>query len=282
MRRKEDRITGVAAPPALLASCLVGSIVNPKTRHTGAGETAHALPSIRRVEAMQVLLAIVAVALTIGSAVLTKRTAATPAPLASVSLQNQAHMTPGTAHREHRGIPAVSLVSKPNAIAPSIVDPTRQSTREAPIIASHTNAPESTEQATELTSGDDQRFVTPPAGYERYYNGRPLRRARTMMMTVTAYSPDHRSCGKYADGITASGMSVWTNGMNLVAADPRVLPRHSLITVPGYADDAVVPVLDVGGAIKGRRLDVLYPSHAVATQWGVRRLEIIVWEYADE
>jgi len=125
-------------------------------------------------------------------------------------------------------------------------------------------------------------IITPEPGHVRYFNGRPIRPARTIMMVVTAYSPDERSCGKWADGYTATNHSVWTNGMQLVAADKRILPMRSMITVPGYANDQVVPVLDVGGAIKGARLDVLYPTHAIARQWGVQRLPITVWEYADE
>ena len=115
----------------------------------------------------------------------------------------------------------------------------------------------------------------------RMFDGRPLRAVRTMSMCVTAYSPDERSCGVHADGITASGYSVETNGGALVAADPRVLPLGSLVSVPGYDDGAVVPVLDVGGAIKGARLDVLFPTHERAVQWGVKNLEVTVWEYAD-
>lgn len=125
-------------------------------------------------------------------------------------------------------------------------------------------------------------IITPEPGHVRYYNGRPIRPVRTIMMVVTAYSPDERSCGDSADGYTATNHSVWTNGMQLVAADKRILPMRSMITVPGYADDQVVPVLDVGGAIKGARLDVLYATHAIAREWGVKRLPITVWEYADE
>jgi 3D (Asp-Asp-Asp) domain-containing protein len=115
----------------------------------------------------------------------------------------------------------------------------------------------------------------------RYFNGRPIRPVRTMTMIVTAYSPDERSCGKWADGITASGYSVWTNGMKLVAADTRILPFGSLLSIPGYDHENVVPVLDRGGAIKGKRLDVLYPTHERALRWGVQELEVTVWDYAD-
>jgi len=115
----------------------------------------------------------------------------------------------------------------------------------------------------------------------RWFGGRQVRPARTLWMTVTAYSPDHRSCGKWADGITASNKSVWTNGMKLVAADTRLLPFGTLLSVPGYDSDRIVPVLDRGGAIKGNRLDVLYPTHAIARRWGVQKLPVTVWEYAD-
>jgi len=115
----------------------------------------------------------------------------------------------------------------------------------------------------------------------RYFNGRPVRPARTIRMVVTAYSPDARSCDDSADGITATLHSVETNGHALVAADPRILKYGSLLTVPGYDQDRIVPVLDCGGKIKGRRLDVLYPSHNQARKWGKKTLDVVVWEYAD-
>ncbi len=121
----------------------------------------------------------------------------------------------------------------------------------------------------------------PELGELRYFNGRPIRATKTVRMRVTAYSPDHRSCGNHADGITASGYSVEANGGRLVAADRRLFPFGSLLTVPGYAGGQVVPVLDRGGVIKGSRLDVLYPTHEIARRWGVRHLDVTVWEYAD-
>jgi 3D (Asp-Asp-Asp) domain-containing protein len=115
----------------------------------------------------------------------------------------------------------------------------------------------------------------------RWFNGRPIRPGRTMWMTVTAYSPDAKSCGDSADGITASMHSVSTNNMNLVAADTRLLPFGSMISVPGYDDGKIVPVLDRGGAIKGHHIDLLFPTDAQARQWGVKRIQVVVWEYAD-
>lgn len=113
------------------------------------------------------------------------------------------------------------------------------------------------------------------------FDGRPLRRVKALRMKTTAYSPDARSCGKWADGITASGYSVWTNGGKLVAADTSVLPFGTIVSIPGYHGGKPVPVLDRGGAIKNRRLDLLYPTHEAALQWGVQDLDVVVWEYAD-
>ncbi len=114
------------------------------------------------------------------------------------------------------------------------------------------------------------------------FAGRPLRIVKAMSMEVTAYSPDARSCGIWADGYTASGKSVETNGGFLVAADTKLLPFGTLVAIPGYNDGKPVPVLDRGGAIKGQKLDLLYPTHERALKWGRQHLEVVVYEYADE
>lgn len=115
----------------------------------------------------------------------------------------------------------------------------------------------------------------------RFFNSRPIRPVRTIRMKVTAYTPDAISCGDSADGLTATLHHVTTNDHRLVASDPRVLPYGSMISVPGYDDGNVVPVLDCGGAIKGNRLDVLYASNTQAKRWGVKYLDVVVWGYAD-
>ncbi|QDU71246.1 3D domain-containing protein [Mucisphaera calidilacus] len=109
------------------------------------------------------------------------------------------------------------------------------------------------------------------------FGGEELALLGEVEMTVTAYSPDERSCGPWNDGFTASGYSVWTNGMRLVAADTRLLPFGTVLTIPGYNDGQPVQVLDRGGAIKGHRLDVLFATHEAARAWGVRKIKIGVW-----
>jgi 3D (Asp-Asp-Asp) domain-containing protein len=129
--------------------------------------------------------------------------------------------------------------------------------------------------ATTEARGGDQNLEA------RWFNGRRARVARTIMMKVTAYSPDARSCGDSADGLTATMHPVTTNGGSLVAADQRVLPYGTMLSVPGYDEGRIVPVLDCGGAIKGDHIDVLFPTHEAAMEWGVKMLPVTVWEYAD-
>jgi 3D (Asp-Asp-Asp) domain-containing protein len=115
----------------------------------------------------------------------------------------------------------------------------------------------------------------------RWFNGRPAKPDRTLKMRVTAYSPDHRSCGDSADGFTATMHSVETNGFKLVAADPKVLPYGSMVSIEGYDRGQIVPVLDCGGAIKGHHIDLLFPTHEEARQWGNKWMDVTVWKYLD-
>lgn len=101
-------------------------------------------------------------------------------------------------------------------------------------------------------------------------------RYRVMTMEVTAYCPCKICCGKGAKGITASGHSVQYNGGAFVAADRSVLPMYSKVIVPGYAGETPIPVIDTGSAIVGHRLDVFFPTHAQAKQWGRQTLQVAV------
>ena len=92
-------------------------------------------------------------------------------------------------------------------------------------------------------------------------------------MTVTAYCPCAKCCGRYADGYTACGCPITANGGRFVAAD-RSLPFGAMVSVPGYG---TVPVLDRGGAIRGDRIDVFFPTHRQALRWGRQRLRVTVW-----
>lgn len=90
---------------------------------------------------------------------------------------------------------------------------------------------------------------------------------------VTAYCPCPKCCGKYGWGYrTASGHKI-QKGDRLVAAD-RSVPFGTMLLIPGYNHNKPVPVLDRGGAIKGKRIDVYFDTHQEAKEWGVRKLKI--------
>lgn len=86
---------------------------------------------------------------------------------------------------------------------------------------------------------------------------------------VTAYCPCEKCCGRYADGVTASGYVI-EYGASFVAA-PESIPFGTMLDIPGYG---IAPVRDRGGAIKGNRLDVFFPTHREAMEWGWQKLQV--------
>jgi 3D (Asp-Asp-Asp) domain-containing protein len=100
---------------------------------------------------------------------------------------------------------------------------------------------------------------------------------RTIRMEVTAYCPCTKCCGENAQGLTASGHDVSYNNSRFVAADTDHLPFGTRLVIPGYAGGAV-EVIDRGGAIKGNKLDVFYPTHEEALEWGRQWVDVTVLE----
>jgi 3D (Asp-Asp-Asp) domain-containing protein len=64
------------------------------------------------------------------------------------------------------------------------------------------------------------------------------------------------------------------SGGRFVAADPRYKFGTRLL-VPGYSEEAV-EVIDRGGSIKGNRLDVFFPTHQQAVDWGRRWVQVSI------
>jgi len=97
---------------------------------------------------------------------------------------------------------------------------------------------------------------------------------KTVHMRATAYCPCEKCCGKYADGVTASGHKI-RPGDAFVAADRKYAFGTKMI-IPGYNNAQPVEVLDRGGAISGNRLDVFFNTHQEALEWGVKYLDVKV------
>jgi len=72
-------------------------------------------------------------------------------------------------------------------------------------------------------------------------------------------------------GSTALGVPV---RKGVVAVDPKLIPLGTKLHVPGYGPGLAA---DVGYAIKGKVIDLWFPSMARARQWGRRTVMITVY-----
>jgi len=90
-------------------------------------------------------------------------------------------------------------------------------------------------------------------------------------MNVSAYCICTKCCGKWSDGITASGKPA----KGLIIAAPPEYAFGTIMEVPGYGR-AVVE--DRGGAIKGNKIDLLFPTHQSALNWGRQYLTVEIWK----
>ncbi|MDR7417751.1 MAG: ubiquitin-like domain-containing protein [Armatimonadota bacterium] len=86
-------------------------------------------------------------------------------------------------------------------------------------------------------------------------------------MEATGYAPWH---GKGVDDITAIGMKA---GYGVVAVDPRIIPLRSVLFIEGYGR-AVAG--DTGGAIKGHRIDLGFPTAREAYRFGRRTVRVYI------
>jgi 3D (Asp-Asp-Asp) domain-containing protein len=105
--------------------------------------------------------------------------------------------------------------------------------------------------------------------------------SRQMWATVTAYCWCSKCCGKFADGKTATGRNAKTT--RGVAVDGELIKIGSKVRIPGAGP---LPFLadDCGGAMrrsaraKVYHVDLRFPTHKKALQWGRKRVFIKVIE----
>ena len=94
---------------------------------------------------------------------------------------------------------------------------------------------------------------------------------------VTHYCPCEKCNGKWAGGITATG--VMAQEGRTVAVDPAVIPYGTEVRVR-YEDGTEHTYIaeDCGGAINGNELDVFMDSHEAAWAAGVKSAEVFIKE----
>ena len=94
------------------------------------------------------------------------------------------------------------------------------------------------------------------------------------VFTVTAYCSCKKCCDKDPSnkwyGITASGRKArW----GTVAVDRRLIKLGSRLRIEGFPK-TVFRADDVGGAIKGKHIDLWFPSHRKALEFGRQKLAV--------
>lgn len=120
-------------------------------------------------------------------------------------------------------------------------------------------------------------------------SGRTFQFNKVIYVTATAYCPgtiesgcpidEHgrsKCTGHFNDGITATGIratagSGQEGNPHIVAVDPRIIPLGSRLYIDGYG---FAIAADVGGAIKGNRIDLLIANHEKAWNFGRKQLRV--------
>jgi 3D (Asp-Asp-Asp) domain-containing protein len=76
-------------------------------------------------------------------------------------------------------------------------------------------------------------------------------------------------------GITASGTRA---RRGTIAADTSRYPFGTVMYIDGYGYGRVE---DRGGSIKGDRIDLFFPSHRSALEWGRQTIKVKIWYERD-
>ncbi|MCM1989888.1 3D domain-containing protein [Oceanirhabdus seepicola] len=111
-------------------------------------------------------------------------------------------------------------------------------------------------------------------------NGETVYYSSIIQVRATAYTADVNSQGVPDDpylGATAVGTRAKRNpnGMSTIAVDPRVIPLGTKVYVEGYG---LAIAEDVGGAIKGNKIDVYVHKYSDTLNWGVRHVNVYILE----
>lgn len=89
---------------------------------------------------------------------------------------------------------------------------------------------------------------------------------KALNVVATGYTPYDPGC----NGVTASGTPA---RRGVIAVDPKIIPMGTKVYIPGYGT-AIAE--DVGGAIKGNKIDLCYSTKQEAYSWGVRNVTVYI------
>ncbi|MBO8169321.1 MAG: LysM peptidoglycan-binding domain-containing protein [Thermoanaerobacteraceae bacterium] len=124
--------------------------------------------------------------------------------------------------------------------------------------------------AREYRPQDDPRKVVHEIKQANELKSAKIYPGQVLKVEATAYT--HAKSGGdingTGDGRTSIGYQV---DRGIVAVDPRVIPYNSILHIPGYG---YAVAADTGGAIRGKRIDLFFPSREEALRFGRRQVEV--------
>lgn len=110
--------------------------------------------------------------------------------------------------------------------------------------------------------------------------GDVVRYTKVLDMKATAYTASLKDTGKAPGhplfGITATGKTV---RKGIIAVDPKVIPLHTKVYVEildSTPDYGYAVAEDVGGAIKGNKIDLYYDSQDYVDRFGVKKVRVYI------
>ena len=86
---------------------------------------------------------------------------------------------------------------------------------------------------------------------------------------ATAYCACPKCCGKWADGITASGTKA--TAKRTIAVDSNIIPLGSKVEIEGMG---IYIAEDTGSAIKGKIIDIYFDTHEEALKFGRQKVNV--------
>lgn len=105
-----------------------------------------------------------------------------------------------------------------------------------------------------------------------------LEKYPSMKVVATGYTAGVESTGKTVDhpdyGVTFSGVTVMRDLYSTIAADLDVFPLGTILYIPNYGYGVVA---DIGGAIKGNKIDLYFHTvDDVYSEWGKQEVEVYI------
>lgn len=116
--------------------------------------------------------------------------------------------------------------------------------------------------------------------WKKTSRGEVIRYSKVYEMRATAYTSSFKDTGKKPGdkwfGLTYTGVKA---RRGIVAVDPKVIPLGSRVYVEGVGkvpDYGIALAADIGGAIKGNKIDLYMDTQEEADNWGVKKVRVYI------